>query len=188
MRVSILLLFSFSVTIFAQTSLPDDAIKLKQSYTDARDKALKPLNDKYVAEMNKLLAAHTKAGNLEAALAIKEEITKFAQPATQTAESASTVAGKTGQSKKLYRELAGSTWATKWYDMTLTLTAEGGITFSSPRPGNGWRWKVTEDGELLISQSADSAFRNAKLTSKQDQFVIPFGSEDAKTCIRKSQP
>lgn len=188
MRIRILLLTLLTYDVSVQAELPADAAKLRQSYTDACEKAVKPLTEKYVTELEKLLATHTKAGNLEAALAIKEELTKFKQPDVQLADAPSDVAGETGRSRKLYRELAGSSWNTDWFAMTLTLTAEGTILFSSPRAGVGWKWKASDDGELLISQSAETGFRNAKLNDRENSFVIPFGSEEAKVCTRKLQP
>lgn len=188
MRISILLLILSSGCCLAQTGLPDDAARLKQAHAEACEKALKPINERYLSELNKLLAAHTKAGNLESALAIKEEITRLTQTNIPAPDPSQSVADSTGQSKKIYRELADSTWTTDWYSMTVTLTADGSVSFSSPRPGAGWRWKVSEDGKLLLSLKADGEFRNAKLTDKRDQFVIPFGSEGAKVCTRQSKP
>ena len=184
-RNSAFLWLALSLPLHAE--LPAEAVKLRQSYLEAREKAVKPIDERYVIELKKLLDTHTRAGNLEAALAIRDEITRLEAPAATP--SAAVVPPQdnqtSGSAKKLHRELSGSVWETNWYQMTFTLQPEGTIAFSSPRAGTGWRWKVSEEGVLLISQQGDPGFRDAKINDKKDRFVIPYGDTAAKTCLRK---
>lgn len=194
----LLLLIAVATTLNVQADLPADATQLKQAYLEARAKALKPLDERYLVELKKLLDSHTRAGDLDGAVAIKEEITRLEatslpQAAAATASTSAPTApaaaaaesGKSGTAKKLHRDLAGTTWHTNWYDMTFTLAPEGTIAFSSPRAGTGWRWRVSEDGKLLVSQQGDPGFRDTKLNAQNDRFVIPYGDVNAKVCTRK---
>ena len=78
MKTASLVILAASVISFAfgQSApvLPQDAVALQKSYLDARQRALDPVERKYRTELEKLMAAHTKAGRIDAALAIRREI------------------------------------------------------------------------------------------------------------------
>lgn len=73
------IMISASSALVAQTtpSLPKDAEALRKSYQDARQRVLQPLDVKYKTELEKLLAAHTKAGQLDDAIAIRAELARI---------------------------------------------------------------------------------------------------------------
>jgi hypothetical protein len=53
---------------------PYEAKRLKENHRQALDQGVKPLREKYLAELNRLLEKYTRAGKLEEALAIKNEM------------------------------------------------------------------------------------------------------------------
>jgi hypothetical protein len=54
--------------------LPDDGRRLQQAYLQAVEKAAKPIRDRYVLDLGRLVETYTRAGKLEEALALKTEI------------------------------------------------------------------------------------------------------------------
>jgi hypothetical protein len=79
--------------------LPSEANRLKQSYQQAVERGLKPIRGKYVAELNRLVEQFTRAGQLEEALAIKNEIA----PGTNNVES-DKLPDECKELKKFYRQ------------------------------------------------------------------------------------
>jgi len=62
--------------------LPDDVVRLKEGYTEALEKVAAPirrLQDSYVAKLQELKARMQAAGQLEATLAVREEIERVAE-------------------------------------------------------------------------------------------------------------
>ena len=83
------------VTIFAASALyaeqPNDELgKLRESYTKALERAAAPLTVTYIAELKKLIEKHTKAGNLDAALAARTELEAVSRAGTSSALSVNT--------------------------------------------------------------------------------------------------
>lgn len=79
MKSSLYLLFATLIgfqSLPAQTQkpLPKDAEALRLSYLRARIQALEPIDRKYANALENLLSAHTRAGQLDDALAIKAEL------------------------------------------------------------------------------------------------------------------
>jgi hypothetical protein len=74
MRVWILLFLS----VVAATGEPMDLADLRQKWTSAKERAVKPLDDSYVKALNDLKARYTKAGDLDSALLVDAEIKKVA--------------------------------------------------------------------------------------------------------------
>lgn len=70
----ILLVFFSSLSV----SLADDRFELlKSQRATAVERAVTPINDRYVVELKKLLKILTTAGDLDTALEVREEINKF---------------------------------------------------------------------------------------------------------------
>ena len=59
------------------TALPTDAAAARADYLAQRKNGLIQLNQRYIAKLNESLLVHTKAGQLEKALAVKEEVTRI---------------------------------------------------------------------------------------------------------------
>lgn len=56
------------------TALPDDAAKLKANYQQGAEKAIGPLRERYLADLQRVMDATTRAGKLDGAAAVKQEI------------------------------------------------------------------------------------------------------------------
>lgn len=70
---------------------PASMVELKGNYTKALERAREPMNKTYEAELQKLLDRFTKTGNLDAALAVKDEVAGLsAAPVAVTAPVAPT--------------------------------------------------------------------------------------------------
>lgn len=73
-----------SLALFASSNaetapaLPKDAETLRKSFREARQRAVLPLEQRYRSDLEKLLSAHTKAGHLNEALAIRQELEELA--------------------------------------------------------------------------------------------------------------
>lgn len=96
-RLALSLLTAFCVAHLAaadEPSLPTKAQKLKESYQAALQRVTEPLTKTYLAELEKLKVEHTKAADLQGALAIESEIKVFrpvsSQPSQPTNGSANT--------------------------------------------------------------------------------------------------
>lgn len=80
-------LLALSVISLAQEAkeLPAEAKRLKAAYTDAVERQTKPLRDRYAADLNRLLDQLTRAGRLDDAIAIKDELSTLGSSATPSA-------------------------------------------------------------------------------------------------------
>jgi hypothetical protein len=129
----------------------------------------------------------TKAGNLEAAIATDAELKRLGSvsPTALPTGELPLAAGKTAKSRKLYRELVGTTWHTEWGNQTIVLEIDGLMRFSNE--GNNRQWRISDDGkmEMFALENPDGA-RNTNLSEKLDEFKIPFGT--VKICRRIVNP
>jgi hypothetical protein len=97
--------------MFAQTPvLPSDAIALRKAYDDARQRALQPIEQKYRIELEKLLAAHTKAGHLDDAIAIRAELSTLSSSTAQPEPVTTPRQGTEKQSDQVISSLRGTKW------------------------------------------------------------------------------
>ncbi len=80
MKTIKLLIFVAIASIAAAHGLPKEAESLKALWQEARDKAVRPIDEKYKAELEKLLSRKVQDSNLEEALAIKKEIESLSKP------------------------------------------------------------------------------------------------------------
>ena len=55
-------------------ALPEDAAKLKASYQQGAEKTVGPLRERYLADLQRVMDATTRAGKLDGAAAVKQEI------------------------------------------------------------------------------------------------------------------
>jgi len=105
--------------------LPEEANRLKQNFRQAAERAVQPLRERYIADLKRLLDQTTRAGKLEDALAIKNEIEAVS---AGTGAAADTVA-------EFERQLMGVKW-----------TWNGAFTFEfqpdGKSSGRGLTWKT----------------------------------------------
>lgn len=77
MKVGILLLLS----VVAAMGEPLELADMRQKWTTAKERVVRPLDDSYVKALNDLKARYTKAGDLDSALLVDAEIKKVAATA-----------------------------------------------------------------------------------------------------------
>ena len=170
-----------------QASDPKELSSLRDSYNKARTAATAPIDRKYVEALFVLKEKFTKSGNLDAAIATDTELKRIrgASPSSIPSDELPAAAGKTARSRKLYRDLVGTTWHTDWGDQTIVLEADGLMRFT--KEAHNGKWQVSDDGKMQMFVSLTSTeARNTDLTEKLDQFLIPFGSP--KICKRVLNP
>ena len=119
------------ISICAASSLlaepsDDEVAKLRESYTKAVERATAPLTATYIAELKKIMEKHTKAGNLDAALAARKEIESLSLAGRAPSGSSSGLATtdstaipatsktrlSTAEKKRIESYFVGKTWAT----------------------------------------------------------------------------
>jgi hypothetical protein len=109
----------------AETKLPGDALRLKQTYQQATERALQPLRERYASDLKRLLDSYTRSGKLAEAVAIKSELDRIA-----TAPASESVAG-------FERRLLGTKW--NWADaFSFEFTPGGKAT------RGGFTWKAVK--------------------------------------------
>lgn len=150
--IAIAIMIGASSALVAQTtpSLPKDAESLRKSYQDARQRALQPLDAKYKTELEKLLAAHTKAGHLDDAVAIRTELDSLALSGSTTAAKSTTapaepdVKASSDLSWLVGKSLVDGGWA--WHfqeNQQVSKTA-------SDKPAGSYRYTVEADGRIKV--------------------------------------
>jgi len=81
MKATILLLalaFSLqSLPLLSQTVAPAEFDRLRTSYEGARERAVRPIDEKYLTELSKLQDSYTKAAKLEDAVLVANEIKRM---------------------------------------------------------------------------------------------------------------
>ncbi len=164
--------------------LPKDADTLRKAYQDARQRALQPLDLKYKTELEKLLAAHTKAGHLDDALAIRAELDSLSPTAQPDAPASDPQKFPSAKAERIHTELVGSMWSTtNWNDATITLMPDGKVSFT--KGGHELYWSISKAGELELSDRG-AAPRKATLSLRRDSFTINMGAEHV--CNRLDTP
>jgi hypothetical protein len=78
--VAVLTMLAVSFSLAAAQIPPKEIGLLKAQWQEARNKVTRPLDEKYKAELEKLLTQKTKDGLLEEALAVKEELEALGDP------------------------------------------------------------------------------------------------------------
>ena len=89
--MKVCLIFSLCLASALVAEDPESLKTLRSNYEDALERAVQPVNDRYVKELEKLKLQYTKAGKLEEALAVDAELKK--QTASKSTPKA-TIVGK----------------------------------------------------------------------------------------------
>jgi len=204
-----LLSLTLSTAIIASASLAqqpnDELARLHENYGKAIERATAPITATYITELKKLIEKHTKAGNLDAALAARTALESVNTVATSQAPfdgAASTsppvaaiqpavtnAAGaqrklSTADKKRIESYFAGKTWAT--FDADGNKTNE--LQYFA-RNGTGARkvgdvvttalkWKLMDDGTLNVTQSGyekDISFTSAERATQVVHAAPPKG-------------
>ncbi len=171
-KVTSIVVTSLGFAIFAsaqEATLPPKALKLKESYEAAVQRATSPLTKTYVTELNKLKAEYTKAADLQGAIAIQEEIKRFEAP-TQSSPTAMPSNAKRLKSLKTIEEftawITGSSWSNedaeelsfgvgeysaKWKDSVPGVTPKPYPTSISEVGKVSFKYSTGDEGFILIS-------------------------------------
>ncbi|MBX7211009.1 MAG: hypothetical protein K1X78_22075 [Verrucomicrobiaceae bacterium] len=155
---------------------PKELTSLKDSYIKARSKAVAPIEKKYLEALIAMKTKFTKAGDLDAALFVDSEI-RALQPSTDssTTTAPTTTRSDSTNSKqlRLTKELSGTSWDCDTWKATMTMNADGTVTFSGPK-GSMTNWKITKTGKLALSQDGTN-FREFDLAKDNMSFEAFFG-------------
>jgi len=98
----------FTFTISSAVKAQDRFELLKEQRVKAIERAVAPINDRYVNELEKLLKTTIASGDLDEAVRIREEIALFKKEQVPMPVSADTQGG--GQDGVFERSLIGTTW------------------------------------------------------------------------------
>lgn len=116
------LCLTLSLSRAADPKIEEDMRRLKFAYQAAADRALQPLQEKYIFELKRMMEQATRLGKLEDALDIKKEIDG--------------VVVRTDGMRELEQQVLGTTW--KWNDdRSFTFKPDGST------PGMDFKYKVT---------------------------------------------
>ena len=120
----------------AEQKLPEDVLRLKTVYQQAVEHAVQPLRDRYVADLTRLVDQATRAGRLDQALAIKNEIATVKVPSGS-------------------ETFKNSRW--EWFDSTNPSGLKSWVELNDDGKGkSSWdtvlKWKLT-GRTLLIEQN-----------------------------------
>ncbi len=106
-------------------------MRLKSTYNETVEHAVKPIRERYVSDLKRLLDDYTKAGKLDQALAIKQEIGSMERSGGDSTETA----------EQFQHRLENTSWL--WND-----DPKGKFTFLPDGATKGWggrfKWTVTK--------------------------------------------
>ena len=141
------LFISLSTAEETPKPLPADVVALKKSYEQAQQKALEPLRAKYIAGLQKLLEAHTKAGNLDGALAIREEMNLIQAKSTKSNTENQPSPPKTPD---IQSWVVGKTWEAVGTGSHYTFLIDGTCKQFADGKQFTPKWELREDGVLVL--------------------------------------
>ncbi len=196
MKRLLLLIFICSASSLLAQQSNDEISKLRESYTKAVERATEPLKATYVAELKKLMEKHTKAGNLDAALAARNEIESISSPvaassgpdSSRTASNA--VVNPDAPKSKLspsYKKIlesyfVGKTWAVLWDERPdhrelLYFSKNGkGARKLGDKVETTLIWSIEEDGTVFVSLAGF------------DKHITFINAEEASMVLHYAQP
>ncbi len=172
----------------AELPTKDSLGDLRLKWLMARRRALAPVDDTYIKQLEMLKQAETKKGNLEAALRIEEERKKVQEDIAMDETT-------TASSDSMRASLSTSTWSGTEGGLKgwkFQFKANGGmdLTRADGNPGwGGWAWKVSDDGKLWIIVPSDPTKPwDVKISKKLDRLSFGFGGGTGSTMRRINSP
>ena len=151
---------------------PTQVEPLRKAWIQSREKAIQPSKAIYVRELQKLQATYTKAGQLEKALAVKQELENLGNAATASKQSKSFV---------------GKNWSTA-SGTRFTFKADGtGIQANAA--GKEWplTWTQDKDGMLTVEGWFDDQKKTLYFrftNSKEGSFGVTSQTLDRKLSVK----
>lgn len=135
--------------------------RLKASYDAAVERSVAPLRATYEKELLKLMEKHTKAGDLTAALKVKDEIEKLTGKPVLTPSSATSGTGATARQKALEPYFVGKTWRTPTgTDFTFHEGGTGDRQFGNDKTTFKWRQRTHDMVEAVGPGTSGSPDRS----------------------------
>jgi len=125
--------------------LPEEALRLKNAYQQSVERAIQPLQQRYVADLTRLMEQLTKAGRLEEAVAIRTELASVKKGTETTMDFKNTRwtwfdSLDPSNTKKCDMDFLGDGTVKVWWNKTLTWKLEGNtLVIHQGMDGRTWR-------------------------------------------------
>lgn len=145
---------------------PEKLIKLRGSYDAAVQKAVAPLQKTYLQELEKMKLDFTRAGKLEDAIAVSEELKKFsagtAAPTSENVEKARSAQ----TSKEMLDYLCSKVWIYSKapdkpldsYEIFFRPDGSVGQTITGSPNTKNWSWVSVKKGVINLNRSGEIKF------------------------------
>lgn len=158
---------------------PAQVEPLRKTWIQSREKAIQPSKAIYVRELQKLQATYTKAGQLEEALAVKQEL--------ENVDVGSETGGKAAAASKQSKSFVGKKWATA-SGTRFTFKADGtGIQANSASKEWPLTWTQDKDGLLTVEGWFDDQKKTLYFrfnNSKEGAFGLTTQTLDRKVSVK----
>lgn len=158
---------------------PTQVEPLRKTWILSREKAIQPSKAIYVRELQKLQATYTKAGQLEEALAVKQEL--------ENLDTSSGLGGNAATASKQSKSFVGKKWSTA-SGTRFTFKADGtGIQANAA--GKEWplAWTQDKDGMLTVEGWFDDQKKTLYFrftNSKEVSFGVTSQTLDRKLSVK----
>lgn len=139
-------MFLVAAPLFAQDAIkePEELVRLRQQYTQKRDAALKPINTSYQQQLELLIKSFTQRNQLDAALAVRNEL-----QATATVD---------GSQAELRKALLQSKWSwtggAKETDVFLDFRDDGTVSHRAMRG----TWTIVGSRDVKLVENGGRTF------------------------------
>lgn len=170
MKNTLILLISVTIPLLALGEDPKELVSLRETWTRDRIQVTAPVDRKYLDALNTLKLRFTRAGQLEAALAVDSElkaVVAVSAPATkQTSE-------KPVETRKgLAEVLQSSKWTTE--DKTLKFISPSEFQYQNepPKP-----FKIVSSNTFELHWNGDSAKATTCVIAKDGMSFIEHGNQ-----------
>ncbi|MGV3659920.1 MAG: hypothetical protein ACO1TE_07040 [Prosthecobacter sp.] len=135
--------------------------RLKASYDAAVERSVAPLRATYEKELLKLMEKHTKAGDLTAALKVKDEIEKLTGKPVLIPTAAPSGTGAVARAKVLEPYFVGKTWRTPTgTSFTFREDGTGDRQFGNDKSAFKWKQRGRDTVEAIGPGTSGGADRS----------------------------
>jgi hypothetical protein len=144
---------------------------LQTKWLTARKRALKPIDDTYLKQLEALKIAETKKGNLELANQISDEQKRVQEEIALEVEHNFTA-------DQMREQFANSMWKgmsgnLKGWDIQLEQGGKVVLVRPDNTPGwGGWNWEVSEDGALSFRIPGEVKRVAARMSKRLDRLAL----------------
>lgn len=133
------------------TGEPKELETMRTRYQADLQFAAKPIQSRYVSQLQGLMKTLTQKGDLAGALVVMEELKKLdPQAAAALAPGAAAAPDAAAVAAPLASRIINSTWAW-WGSQTITFQNGGKVRWSS---GQTWTWKPGSDANTITGETA----------------------------------